>query len=149
MAENLQTFLRQQVANFSILTNKLMHCHFYAHGPGFFTIHNELREEFHYSFQKVDDLAERLLMIDGMEADIPTTLKEQLELSTLGENQKELKDVPAMVEAILADYTRLINELKSGIALAEEQDDPVTEDLFIGIIGYLEERKWQFEAYLF
>lgn len=145
MSNKLHTFLNQQVANFAVLTEKLHHFHFYVHGTSFFTIHNELREEFKYSFDRVDDFAERLLMIGGKPV---TTLKEYLELTTLVENQKDFEDTNDMLGTIIKDYEQLVIELKSGIELAEKANDPVSEDFFIGIITYYEERIWQFKAFL-
>lgn len=145
MSKELQEFLNQQVANFAVLTEKLHHFHYYVHGPSFFTLHNELREEFKFSFQKVDDFSERLLMIGGKPV---TTLKEYLELTTLVENQKEFKDAQGMLGAIIKDYRQLVSELKNGIELADESNDPVSEDFFIGIIEYFEERIWQFNSFL-
>lgn len=145
MSRELHVFLNQQVSNFAVLTEKIHHYHYYVSGPSFFTLHNELREEFKFSFQKVDDFAERLLMIGGKPV---TTLREYLDLTTLVENQKEFKDPQHMIEGLISDYRQLVSELKAGIALAENANDPVTEDFFIGIIEYYEERIWQFNAFL-
>lgn len=145
MSKELQQFLNQQVANFAVITEKLHHFHYNVRGNSFFTLHNELREEFKFSFEKVDDFSERLLMIGGKPV---TTLKEYLKLTTLVENQKECKDSPSMIKAVVSDYKQLVSELKAGIKLAEEANDPVSEDFFIGIIQYYEDRIWQFSSFL-
>jgi starvation-inducible DNA-binding protein len=131
VSKQLHTFLNQQVANFAVLTEKLHHFHYYVNGTSFFTLHNELREEFKYSFERVDDFSERLLMVGGKPI---TSLKEYLEHTTLVENQKEFKDAQSMIEAI--------------IELADAANDPVSEDFFIGIITYFEDRIWQFKSFL-
>ncbi|NGY88204.1 DNA starvation/stationary phase protection protein [Bacillus megaterium] len=145
MSNQLHTFLNQQVANFAVLTEKLHHFHYYVNGSSFFTLHNELREEFKYSFERVDDFSERLLMVGGKPI---TSLKEYLEHTTLAENQKEFKDAQSMLETVIKDYTQLVSELKTGIELADVANDPVSEDFFIGIITYFEDRIWQFKSFL-
>ncbi|MCK2000420.1 DNA starvation/stationary phase protection protein [[Brevibacterium] frigoritolerans] len=145
MSNDLHTFLNQQVANHSVLTEKLHHFHYYVPGTTFFTLHKEFRDEFNHSFGLVDDFSERLLMIGGKAI---TTLKEYLEQTTLLENQKDFKDAPSMVEAIVDDFSQLVSELKHGISLAEQANDPVTEDLFIEIIGYYEDRIWMYRNFL-
>lgn len=145
MSKELHSFLNQQVANFAVLTEKLHHYHFYVRGNSFFTLHNELREEFKYSFGLVDDFAERLMQVGGEPV---TTLKEYLELTTLKEDQKEAKDAHSMVESVVKDYTQLVQELKKGIELADAANDPASEDFFVGIITYYEDRIWQFNSFL-
>lgn len=145
MSKELHSFLNQQVANFAVLTEKLHHYHFYVRGNSFFTLHNELREEFKYSFGLVDDFAERLMQVGGKPV---TSLKEYLELTTLKEDQKEAKDAQSMVESVVKDYTQLVQELKKGIELADVANDPASEDFFVGIITYLEDRIWQFNSFL-
>ncbi|MGF7535297.1 DNA starvation/stationary phase protection protein [Bacillus mexicanus] len=145
MSKELHSFLNQQVANFAVLTEKLHHYHFYVRGNSFFTLHNELREEFKYSFGLVDDFAERLMQVGGKPV---TSLKEYLELTTLKEDQKEAKDAQSMVESVVKDYTQLVQELKKGIELADAANDPASEDFFVGIITYFEDRIWQFNSFL-
>ncbi|MFP7487306.1 DNA starvation/stationary phase protection protein [Priestia filamentosa] len=145
MSKDLHSFLNQQVSNFAVLTEKLHHYHFYVRGNSFFTLHNELREEFKYSFNLVDDFAERLLQVGGKPV---TSLSEYLSLTTLKENQKETTDAHSMIELLVKDYNQLVRELKKGIELVEAANDPVSEDFFIEIITYYEDRIWQFNSFL-
>lgn len=144
MTNKLHDFLNQEVANFTVLYEKLHHYHWFVKGSSFFTLHEKFEEDYTEVTGLVDVLAERLLMIGGVPI---STLREYLERTTLQENQKNTKSSQDMVSNLILDYKQLVNELKVGIELAGDLGDSVTEDMFISISSSFEKKIWLYEAF--
>lgn len=144
--ENTQLIqaVNKQVANWTVLYTKLHNHHWYVKGPHFFTLHVKFEELYNEGATYLDDLAERLLAIGGKPV---ATLKEALELSSIGE-VKESLDANGMVQSIVDDFTILIDELREGIEIASSTNDEPTTDLFIGIQANLEKHNWMLKAFL-
>ncbi|QST02433.1 DNA starvation/stationary phase protection protein (plasmid) [Pontibacillus sp. ALD_SL1] len=145
MSEALHKFLNVQIANFSVLHEKVHHYHWYVKGGPFFSIHSEFRNDYQTVTQYVDDLAERLIIVGGKPS---SSLKEYLRDTTLVENQGEATTAQKMAKGLVADFKQLQGELKEGIEQFGEAGDPVTEDILIGMLTYIEERIWHWEAFL-
>lgn len=140
----MKKFLNQEVANFTLLYTKLHNYHWFVTGKGFFQLHAKFEELYDYVTEKLDEIAERLLQVDGKPV---ATLKEVLDLATLKEATGE-ENVDGMIQSVLNDFTQLNEEFTRGIKLAEEENDPVTVDLFTGIKADLEKHIWMLRAYL-
>jgi starvation-inducible DNA-binding protein len=145
MTIKLHSFLNKEVSNFTVLYEKLHHYHWYVSGTGFFTLHEKFQSDYEQITEFVDEIAERLLMIGGTPV---STLSEYLSLTSLTENQKSTTDAASMVSNLVSDYELIVKELKEGIAIADQLEDPVTEDLFIHITAELEKKIWMYKAYL-
>lgn len=140
----LHTALNVQVANWTVLHMKFHHFHWYVKGSDFFTLHAKFEELYNEAAERQDELAERLLAIGGRPV---STLKESLALATVSEAAGG-ESAAQMVAAAVADYKRLIEELKAGIAAAEAEGDDATADLFVGQTAALQKTVWMLEAYL-
>lgn len=145
MPNKLFETLNQQVANFSVLYEKLHHYHWFVKGSDFFTLHEMFQKDYEEITELVDELAERLIQIGGVPV---STMVEYLKETTLVENQKEATSSDMMVRMLLSDYQHLVNELKNGTLTAAESEDKVTEDLFIGILTSLEKKIWLYKSFL-
>lgn len=145
MSEKLYNSMNRQIANFSVLYEKLHHYHWFVKGPSFFTLHEKFQEDYEQTTEFVDELAERLIQIGGMPV---STLSEYLKISTIDENQKLASHAILMVEQLVSDYRQIVFELKSTISLAGEAKDSVTEDLCIGISAAFEKKIWFYESFL-
>ncbi|MFL6559255.1 MAG: Dps family protein [Bacillus sp. (in: firmicutes)] len=136
--------LNTQVANFSVLYMKLHHYHWYVKGENFFTLHPKFEELYKETALHLDTIAERMLSLGNL----PTaTLKEQLQISSIKEAEGD-ENAEGMIRALVDDFNTVCTELTEGIALAEDNDDQPTADLFIAIRTSLEKHSWMFEAYL-
>lgn len=140
----LQTLLNQQIANWNVLYTKLHRFHWYVKGPLFFTLHAKFEELYNEAGLVVDQLAERLLAIGGEPV---ATMKEYLDTATLAEFNNETK-ASEMVAALVADYKQVKDELSSLAALAEENNDVITNDMATGLIETLDTHIWMLTAYL-
>ena len=74
----LHEILNKQISTWSVLYVKLHNYHWYVKGNQFFTLHVKFQELYEESTLHLDDLAERLLALEGKPV---ATMKEHLELS--------------------------------------------------------------------
>ncbi|WML47239.1 DNA starvation/stationary phase protection protein [Neobacillus sp. PS3-34] len=134
-----------QVANFTVLYEKLHHFHWFVKGHHFFELHKKFEELYNEVSLHLDELAERLLI----KGDKPvSTLKECLDIATIKEaTGKEAKE-EEMVQAVVDDFSQMIGEIKETISLAEEEEDPVTADMLTAINESLGKHVWMLTSFL-
>ncbi|WP_423799345.1 Dps family protein [Neobacillus sp. SAB-20_R2A] len=140
----LEKVLNQQIANWNVLYTKLHRFHWYVKGPHFFTLHAKFEELYEEAAATIDEFAEQLLTIGGSPV---STLKEYLEIATIKETTDTLK-AEEMVQSIVKDFTQIIAELQAGMETAEQNNDEVTSDMFLGLKGKLEKHNWMLKAFL-
>ncbi|MFE8703315.1 Dps family protein [Cytobacillus sp. FJAT-54145] len=144
MSIELVQTVNKQVANWTVLYVKLHNFHWYVKGKGFFTLHEKFEELYNEANQHIDELAERILALEGNPV---ATMKECLQLATVQEatgNENEEQ----MVKSVTEDFEKLVEELQTGIDLAEQADDEGTADMLISIKQSLKKHIWMFKAYL-
>lgn len=140
----LVQMVNKQVANWTVLYMKLHNYHWYVKGPNFFALHAKLEELYNEADTNIDELAERILALDGSPI---ATLKEALELASIGEAEGN-EDANQMIQSLVNDFSVLITELKEGIAVADNMGDDPTSDMLIAIQQSLEKHNWMLKAYL-
>ncbi|HCD19154.1 Dps family protein [Macrococcoides caseolyticum] len=138
------TALNQQVANWTVLYTKIHNYHWYVKGPHFFSLHMKFEEFYNEASTYIDELAERILAIQGHPI---ATLKESLELSVVKEAKKDLA-AEDMVKDLSKDFDKIIKQLEEGKAAAEEAGDEMTADMFLGMITNLEKHNWMLKSFL-
>ncbi|MDT3984494.1 Dps family protein, partial [Staphylococcus ureilyticus] len=136
--------LNQQVANWTVAFTKLHNFHWYVKGPNFFSLHTKFEELYDEASQYIDDLAERILAVDGNPVG---TLKESLELSIIDEAGKGYT-AEQMVEALSTDFENISKQLEEAIEVASNAEDDVTEDMFIGMQTNIDKHNWMLKSYL-
>ncbi|PWW26228.1 starvation-inducible DNA-binding protein [Cytobacillus oceanisediminis] len=144
MSKELVSAVNQQVANWTVLYVKLHNYHWYIKGKNFFTLHAKFEELYNEANEHVDELAERIL---ALEAKPVATMKEVLETSSIKEaagNETEEQ----MVQTIVDDFEKMVDELQEGIELAEEAKDEGTGDMLIAVKQSLKKHIWMLKAYL-
>lgn len=138
------TALNQQVANWTVLYTKIHNYHWYVKGPHFFSLHMKFEEFYNEASTYIDELAERILAIQGHPI---ATLKESLELSVVKEAKRDLA-AEDMVKDLSKDFDKIIKQLEEGKAVAEEAGDEMTADMFLGMITNLEKHNWMLKSFL-
>lgn len=142
--QNLVRVLNRFLSNINVLNVKLYNFHWFVKGKGFFTLHEKFQELYESKHELIDEVAERILMINGSPLG---TIKEFVEHATLDE-AKGNESAEEMVASLVNDYELLIKELEEGIALAGDLNDQPTEDLLIGVKGEFEKQVWMLKSYL-
>lgn len=140
----LEQTLNQQIANWNVLYTKLHRFHWYVKGPHFFTLHAKFEELYEEAAATMDELAEQQLVNGGSPI---STLKEYLAFATLEETTQSLT-ADEMVQEVVKDFTIIAEELKAGIEVAEQNNDEVTGDLFLGLIEKLNKHVWMLKSFL-
>ncbi|TXK75846.1 Dps family protein [Paenibacillus sp. N3.4] len=143
-AQSIQVVLNKQIANWGLLYIKLHNFHWFVKGNQFFTLHLKFEELYNEAALHVDELAERLLALGGKPA---ATMTSYLELSSLKE-ASGTETATKMVEAVIEDFTILIQEVKAGMEACEEVKDDTTSDMLLAIQTALEKHRWMLQSFL-
>jgi starvation-inducible DNA-binding protein len=141
---SVQKVLNKQIANWGLLFVKFHNFHWYVKGSEFFSLHIKFEELYNEAALNLDQLAERLLAIEGKPF---ATMKEYLSESSLKE-AKGTETTQQMIQGIVADCDLLIAELEEGMKIAEEAEDETTGDMLLQIHAALQKHRWMFKSYL-
>ena len=134
----LHDFLNARIADFAILNAKFHRFHWFFEGEGFFAFHEKFEELYNEASELFDEFAERLLAIGGKPI---ATLKEFLAHAKLTDEGTETR-LPEIGKTVLKDFGIVVDELKSGISIAQDAGDEATADLFIETIQKFEKHAW-------
>ncbi|AZB44084.1 DNA starvation/stationary phase protection protein [Bacillus sp. FJAT-42376] len=144
MSRELLDIVNKQVANWTVLYVKLHHYHWYVTGKDFFTLHAKFEEFYNEAGTYIDELAERLLALQGKPV---ATMKGCLEISSIKE-AAGAETAEEMVRQLHADFKTVASELKEGMVLAGKAGDETTGDMLLSIHQSLEKHNWMLLAYL-
>ncbi|WP_341282855.1 Dps family protein [Paenibacillus sp. FSL H8-0537] len=143
MMKKTHEVLNKQIANWSVLYIKLHNFHWYVKGSQFFTLHVKFQEFYEEAALNVDELAERLLALEGKPV---ATLKEYMETASIKDATGK-ETATAMVESLITDFSTIIEELKAGMSIAQEANDETTADMLLAIHTSLEKHVWMLKAF--
>lgn len=123
---------------------KLHRYHWFVQGKHFFQLH-ALYEEMYTKFANdLDQVAERILMIDGKPL---ATMSKYLKETTLVEANADDKEEELM-DQLANDFKQLITEIRDqGYVFAEERHDEPTKDMLVKLVGDYEKYRWMLSAY--
>jgi len=144
MSEKLVTTVNKQIANWTVLYVKLHNYHWFVKGKNFFTLHEKFEEFYTEAAVHIDELAERLLALEGAPV---ATMRESLELASIKEADGS-ETAEQMVQNIYDDFSVLVDELKEGMDLAGEVGDETTGDMLLAIHQSLEKHNWMLKSFL-
>lgn len=139
----VQQHLNRQIANWSVLYVKLHNYHWYVKGSQFFTLHEKFQEFYEEAALHVDEIAERLLAIKGQPV---AKMSDYLETSSIKEAEGNETAVE-MVDQLIHDFSLIIDELKEGMAAAQDAGDETTADMLLAIHTALEKHVWMLSAF--
>jgi starvation-inducible DNA-binding protein len=142
--EKTTEILNRQVANWNVLFVKLHNYHWYVKGVNFFKLHEKFEELYNEAAGHIDELAERLLTLQGEPA---ASMREFLEIATIKEAQGE-RASKDMVKVLSDDFTQLSEELNSDIENLEEMGDEATADMLIAVRQSVEKHNWMLRSFL-
>ncbi|MFD1037904.1 Dps family protein [Virgibacillus byunsanensis] len=142
--QKLINFMNQLLSNYFVMYVKLHRYHWFVQGKHFFGLHEVFEDMYKTFAADSDEIAERILMIDGKPL---ATMIKYLKETTLTEANADDKE-DEIIEQLTKDYEQLIQEIRNdGIPLATKNGDEPTGDLLIGIQGKLEKYVWMLKAY--
>lgn len=144
MSDKITKVLNTQIANWSLLFTKLHNYHWYVKGPQFFTLHLKFEELYTEAALHVDNLAERLLALDGGPI---ATLHGIIQTATIKDAVGN-ESATEMVRTLVADFGTIVNELKEGMSIANREGDETTGDMLLAIHTSLEKHVWMLKSFL-
>ncbi|HXI01255.1 MAG TPA: Dps family protein [Sphingobacteriaceae bacterium] len=137
--------LNDLLANYHIHYQKLRGCHWNVKGSHFFALHVKFEELYDNAVLSIDELAERILTLGKAPH---STFSDYLKHSRIKEtNTIKLADT-AMVDAIMDDFTTLIEIEREIMETTSEAGDDGTNDMINKFIQFQEKNNWMFRAFL-
>lgn len=137
--------LNYYLANLNLLFRNLQTYHWYITGKDFFVIHKKLEEFYNDISVQIDDVAERILAINGKPL---ASMTDYLKNSFLAE--AEAKEIPAKksLEVAQNDFEKMLDLVKEIKVQAEKESDYGTSAQMDDYIKDYENKLWMIGAYL-
>lgn len=143
-ANNIVVSLQQLLADFQVHYANLRGFHWNIKGHGFFVLHSKFEDLYNDAAEKVDELAERILMLGGT----PTNkYSEYLKMTQLKEVDRISNGDEALAH-ILETYSFLISEERKLLSLASANSDEVTVAMMSDYLKEQEKMVWMLTAYM-
>ena len=142
-ANNIVANLKQLLADYQIFYTNLRGFHWNIKGHGFFVLHGKFEDLYNDVANKVDEIAERKLMLGGQP---DNNFSEYLKISRV----KEVTGVSCGDQAlqnILETYGHLIKAEREVLAIASEAGDEVTVAQMSDYMKEQEKMVWMLVAY--
>lgn len=143
-ANTIVVSLQQLLADFQIYYANMRGFHWNIKGHGFFVLHSKFEDLYNDAATKVDEIAERILMLGSTPAN---KYSEYLKMTQL----KEIDRVSNGDEAlghILETYSFLIAEERKLLALASANGDEVTVAMMSDYLKEQEKMVWMLTAFM-
>lgn len=135
--------LQQLLADFQVHYTNLRHLHWFVKGHGFFIMHEKYEELYDDAAEKIDEIAERILQLDGAPESRFSVYLKTAQVS-------ELDGVSNSCEAIgyvLGTLHTLIADEREVLRKASEADDEVTVALMSDFLKEQEKTAWMLTAF--
>lgn len=142
-AANVVASLQQLLADYQVFYANLRGFHWNIKGHGFFILHSKFEELYNNAAEKVDELAERILMLGGVPKN---KYSDYLKVA----NIKEVDNVSSGDEAlsnILETYSHFIGEERKILSVASQAGDEATVAIMSDYLKEQEKMVWMLCAY--
>ena len=134
-ANNVVASLQQLLADFQVYYTNLRGFHWNIKGHNFFVLHSQ--------FEKVDEIAERILMLGGTPAN---KFSDYLKVANVNEVDKVSNGDEAL-NNILQSISYLIGEERKILSIASQAGDEVTVSMMSDYLKEQEKLVWMLVAY--
>ena len=132
---NLNTFL----SDLNVFYRKLQNYHWNIKGKDFFTIHAKLEEYYDEVNEKIDEIAEHILSLEGQPLG---TLKDYLSTTKITEAENKKVDSNLILNELIKDYSMLLQDAKNIKNLADTNSETKTSALMDDIIEDYTKKLW-------
>ncbi len=143
-AVKLVNQINDLLSNYQVYYQNLRGFHWNIEGPGFFELHAKFEELYNDAHLSIDEVAERILTLEGKPYHTFTEFLEVAEIKAA----KNISDAQGTVETTLSNLGLLINKERSILKLASEANDEGTIDLMSTYISKHEKLTWMLSAFL-
>lgn len=135
--------LQQLLADYQIYYSNLRGFHWNVKGKDFFVLHKQYEEMYDNTAEKVDEIAERILMLDGVPAH---KFSEYLKISKVKEQGYVTKGSEG-VQNVMETISYFIASEREILKLASEAGDEATVAMMSDYISEQEKLMWMLNAY--
>ncbi|MEG0647074.1 MULTISPECIES: DNA starvation/stationary phase protection protein [Bacteroides] len=142
-ANSVVASLQQLLADFQIYYTNLRGFHWNIKGHDFFVLHSQFEKMYDDAAEKVDEIAERILMLGGTPSN---KFSDYLKISNLNEVDKVSNGNEAL-KNILETYSHFIREERKILSIASQAGDEVTVALMSDYLKEQEKMVWMLTAY--
>jgi starvation-inducible DNA-binding protein len=131
------------LADYQVFYTNLRGLHWHVKGKNFFVMHEQFENLYNNAAEKVDEIAERILMLDG----IPVhNFSEYLKITGVKESGY-VTDGDAGLKLVLDTYSHFIARERAILKLASEVGDESTVAMMSDYIKEQEKMVWMLVAY--
>ena len=141
-ANNVVASLQQLLANFQVYYTNLRGFHWNI-GHDFFVLHSQFEKMYDDTAEKVDEIAERILMLGGTPAN---KFSDYLKVANINEVDKVSNGEQAL-DNILQSISYLIGEERKILSIASQAGDEVTVSMMSDYLKEQEKMVWMLTAY--
>ena len=135
--------LQQLLADYQVFYANLRGFHWNIKGHGFFVLHSKFEDLYNNAAEKVDELAERILMLGGTPAN---KFSDYLKVANINEVDKVSNGEQAL-DNILQSISYLIGEERKILSIASQAGDEVTVSMMSDYLKEQEKMVWMLTAY--
>ena len=143
-AKDLTNSLNDLLANYQLFYQNLRGLHWNIKGREFFELHLKFEELYNDAVIKVDEIAERILTLEGEPFH---TFTDYLKVSEIKEEKSVINGTKG-VEVIVKNFTTLILKERDILSLAASAEDEGTVSLMSDYISQTEKTLWMLNSYL-
>ncbi|MEN8249111.1 MAG: Dps family protein [Bacteroidota bacterium] len=144
MENKIANDLNNLLANYQIYYQNLRGFHWNIKGKHFFELHVKFEELYNDAAIKIDEIAERILTIEGtpLHSFADYIEKAKLEVAT------DVSDGESCVTIIVDNLSAIVEEQKNLRAMAEDNGDGATADMMATFIEEQEKTLWMYKSWL-
>jgi starvation-inducible DNA-binding protein len=135
--------LNRLLANYQVYYQNLRNFHWNIVGENFFDLHDKFEELYVDAREKVDEIAERILVLRHRPM---SQMSAYLKYAEVAEAEIGLDD-HAMVDEILENHRILIQNMRMVLESSGDSGDEGTIDMIAGFLENLEKKSWMLDAW--
>ena len=143
-SDNLVKKLNDLLANYQLFYQNLRGFHWNIKGKEFFELHLKFEELYNDAVLKVDEIAERILTLDGTPLH---TFEDYLKQSKI-KSAKGVFNGKTSVQIVLDNFLVLLKKERKILDMASDANDEGTVALMSDYITQTEKTMWMLNAYL-
>ena len=143
-AIELSKILNQLLADYQMFYQNLRGLHWNIKGREFFELHLKFEELYDDAVIKVDEIAERILTLEGEPLH---TFTDYLKTSNIKEEKNVTNGIEG-VKIVVSNFSKIIVQEREILALAGEAEDEGTASLMSDYISQTEKTLWMLNSYL-
>lgn len=136
--------LNRLLSNYQIYYQNLRGFHWNITGKSFFQLHNVFEGYYDNAAEVIDEIAERILMLDNTPLH---SYPDYIENATL-KIHKDITKAEDAVKLIINDMTTLLTNIRETIDKADAENDEGTINLLTDQINYFEKNLWMLNSWL-